>query len=326
MSNSVLEAEGLEKSFKGFQALKRVSFGVRQGEILAYLGHNGAGKTTTIRCLLGLIRPTAGRISCMGKEVEYGSAAQENLRAKFGVCLDGGGFYPDLSAMDNLRFYAGLYGLGGAEFGERAETLLKKLDLHDFRLRPVKTFSKGMAQKLALIKALQHKPDLLFLDEPMSGLDPATRIMLREFLLELKRTEGVSIFITSHDLGEVEQLCDSVLILEKGAVKLSGPLAELKRAHSGLGFEIHTDRDALSEEDAAPLERIPGVSSVSRRGGVFCLESSGDISLEGILPLLSGKGIRIREFRKKEASLERIYMDSLERNEKPVSSPDKVRP
>lgn len=322
MSRTVLEAEGLEKSFKGFRALEGVSFAVRQGEILAYLGHNGAGKTTTIRCLLGLVRPTGGRIVCMGKEVRYGSGEQEALRARFGVCLDGGGFYPDLPAIENLRFYAGLYGLGGPEFERRAEALLRKLRLYDFRMKQVKTFSKGMAQKLSLIKALQHKPDLLFLDEPMSGLDPATRIMMREFLLELRRSEGVSIFITSHDLGEVEQLCDGVIILEKGRVKLSGPLAELKRAHSGQGFEIYTDRASLSEEDAASLGKIRSVSSVSCRGGVICLESPGDISLEEILPLLSGRGIRVREFKKKEASLERIYMDSLERNEKPVSSPD----
>lgn len=324
MSQAVLEAEGLEKSFRDFQALKGVSFGVRQGEILAYLGHNGAGKTTTIRCLLGLIRPTAGKVTYMGRQVEYGSGEQEKIRANFGVCLDGGGFYPDLPAMENLRFYAGLYGLCGAEFEKRAEVLLKKLELYDSRLKPVKTFSKGMAQKLSLIKALQHKPSLLFLDEPMSGLDPATRIMLREFLLELKKSEGVSIFITSHDLGEVEQLCDSVIILEKGAVKLSGSLAELKRAHSGLGFEVHTDRRDLGPEDAGPLEKLPAVSSVTCRGNCFYLECTGDISLEEIMPLLSGRGIKVSEFKKREASLERIYMDSLERNEKPVSAPDKV--
>lgn len=322
MSQAILQAEGLEKSFKDFQALKGVSFSVRRGEILAYLGHNGAGKTTTIRCLLGLIRPTAGRVSCLGKPVEYGSDEQERLRANFGVCLDGGGFYPDLPAIENLRFYAGLYGLSGPEFETRAEELLKKLGLYDFRLKPVKTFSRGMAQKLSLIKALQHRPALLFLDEPMSGLDPATRIMLREFLLELKRSEGVSIFITSHDLGEVEQLCDSVIILEKGRVKLSGPLAELKKAHSGLGFEVHTDRQSLTPEDAAALEKNPAVSAVACRGNVFHLEASGDIALADILPVLSGRGIKINEFRKREASLERIYMDSLERNEKPVSSPD----
>ena len=320
MSETILEADGLKKNFKEFQALKGISFRVAQGEILAYLGHNGAGKTTTIRCLLGLIRPTDGRVSYMGRPVEYGSGEQEKIRANFGVCLDGGGFYPDLPAMDNLRFYAGLYGLGGSEFEDRAESLLKKLELYDFRLKPVKTFSKGMAQKLSLIKALQHKPNMLFLDEPMSGLDPATRIMLREFLLELKKTEGVSIFITSHDLGEVEQLCDSVMILEKGCVKLSGTLAELKKAHSGLGVEVHTDRQNLGPEDAELLKKIPAVSAVSCRGGVFCIESTESISLEDVLPLLSGKGIKITEFKKKEASLERIYMDSLERNEKPVSA------
>lgn len=316
MTQPILEAEGLEKNFKDFQALKGVSFGVGKGEILAYLGHNGAGKTTTIRCLLGLIKPTAGKIVYEGKPVEYGSNEHEKLRANFGVCLDGGGFYPDLPAMDNLRFYAGLYGLSGTEFEARAEGLLKKLDLYEFRAKPVKTFSKGMAQKLSLIKALQHKPGLLFLDEPMSGLDPATRIMMREFLLELKNTEGVSVFITSHDLGEVEQLCDSVIILEKGKVKLSGSLAELKKAHSGLGFEVHTDRLELGQADAGLLGKIAAVTSVACRGGVFYLESAGNISLEEVVPLLSGKGIRINEFKKREVSLERIYMDSLAQNEK----------
>jgi ABC-2 type transport system ATP-binding protein len=320
MTQAILEAEGLGKRFRDFQALKDVSFSVRRGEILAYLGHNGAGKTTTIRCLLGLVNPTAGRISCMGSQVKYGSEEQERLRANFGVCLDGGGFYPDLSALENLRFYAGLYGLSGPEFEKRSEELLKKLELHEFRFRPVKTFSKGMAQKLSLIKALQHRPALLFLDEPMSGLDPATRIMLREFLLELKRSEGVSIFITSHDLGEVEQICDSVIILEKGRVKLSGSLAELKKSHSGLGFEVHTDRRPLSPEDAEALRGLPSVSSVSCSGNVFHIEASGEITLEEIIPLLSARGIKMTEFRKREASLERIYMDSLERNEKQVPS------
>lgn len=321
MTTTILEAERLEKKFKDFQALGGVSFKIAEGEILAYLGHNGAGKTTTIRCLLGLIRPSAGRVSCMGRLIEYGSAEQEKVRANFGVCLDGG-FYPDVPALDNLRFYAGLYGLGGAEFEARAELLLKKLDLYEFRLKPVRTFSKGMAQKLSLIKALQHKPKLLFLDEPMSGLDPATRIMMREFLLELKKNEKVSVFITSHDLGEVEQLCDSVIILEKGKVKLSGTLAELKKAHSGLGVEVYTDRPELGPADAQLLGKVPGVFAVSCRGGVFYLESSANVSLDDVLGPLSGRGIKISEFRKKEVSLERIYMDSLEQNEKQISSPD----
>ena len=297
MTTPILEAEGLEKKFKDFQALAGVSFRIAEGEILAYLGHNGAGKTTTIRCLLGLIRPSAGRVSCMGRRIEYGSPEQEQVRANFGVCLDGG-FYPDVAAIENLRFYAGLYGLEGAEFEARAELLLKKLELYDFRLKPVKTFSKGMTQKLSLIKALQHKPRLLFLDEPMSGLDPATRIMMREFLLELKKNEKVSVFITSHDLGEVEQLCDSVIILEKGRVKLSGTLAELKKAHSGLGIEVHTDRPELGPADAPLLGQLPGVSAVACRDGVFSLESSGNISLDEVVALLAGRGIKIAEFRK----------------------------
>lgn len=324
MSQIVLEAEDLKKNFRDFPALGGVSFKIAEGEILAYLGHNGAGKTTTIRCLLGLIRPSSGRMFYQGRQIEYDSGAHEELRVNFGVCLDCGGFYPDITAMENLRFYAGLYGLSGAEFESRADALLKKLELYEFKLKPVKTFSKGMAQKLSLIKALQHKPKLLFLDEPMSGLDPATRIMMREFLLDLKNTEKVSVFITSHDLGEVEQLCDKVLILEKGKEKLSGALADLKKKHAGLGFEVHTDNPGLGPSDSALLENVPSVSSVVCRNGVFYLESSGNISLDDILPRLSGRGIKINEFKKKEITLERIYMDSLAQNEKPISSPNSI--
>ncbi|HOX22020.1 MAG TPA: ABC transporter ATP-binding protein [Elusimicrobiales bacterium] len=322
MRLNVLEAEELRKDFKNFSALSGVSFSVGEGEILAYLGHNGAGKTTTIRCLLGLIRPNSGRISFMGRAVEYNSVEQERLRANFGVCLDGGGFYPDLSAIENLRFYAGLYGLFGAEFESRSADLLKKLGLYEFRLKPLKTFSKGMAQKLALIKALQHKPRLLFLDEPMSGLDPATRIMMREFLLELKRAEGVSVFITSHDLGEVEQLCDKVIILEKGRIKLAGALSMLKQAHSGLGLEVHVENPGSGAAAAELLKKMPGVTAVNNRGGVLNLESCKGVSLDEVAACLSVEGIKISEFKKQEVSLERIYMDSLEQNEKQISSPD----
>lgn len=312
--DEILSVNGLTRKYSQNTGVECVDFTLRKGEILACLGHNGAGKTTTVRLLLGLLKTGAGEIRYFGEPRDTYSEDFDRFRARIGVCLDNPGFYPDMSAMDNLELFAGLYGLEGAAFEEKAVPLLKELELYDVRRDKVSGFSKGMLQKLSLIRAMQHGPELLFLDEPMTGLDPAARVLMRDYLLGLARKKGVSIFLTSHDLNEVEQIADSIVILEKGRVRLSGSLKSLKAERSAHGYVVVfrsvPSKEALAAFASALRSTVSGTEAVSVH-----LEADGELSIA--LALEEGKklGLDVVEFRRADVSLETIYFDSLRRNE-----------
>lgn len=310
----ILSVKGLTRKYSPSAGVEGVDFSLRRGEILAYLGHNGAGKTTTVRLLLGLLKAGAGEIRYFGELRDTYSEDFDRFRARIGVCLDNPGFYPDMSAMENLELFAGLYGLEGAAFEEKVVPLLKELELYDVRRDKVSGFSKGMLQKLSLIRAMQHGPELLFLDEPMSGLDPAARVMMRDYLLRLAREKGVSIFLTSHDLNEVEQTADSIVILEKGRVRLSGALKDLKAERAGHGYVV-VFRAVPSTEALAAFASALRSSVSGTETGTVHLAAESEISITSALEEGKKLGLEVVEFRREEVSLETIYFDSLRRNE-----------
>lgn len=313
--NNVLEVKGLTKKFTPTAGVKGVSLALGEGRVLAYLGHNGAGKTTTIRALLGLLKADAGEIRYFGAACDTASPEFDRTRKDIGVCLDSPGFYPELSAWQNLELFAGLYGLGGAEFKRRAGLLLERLGLAAAAGNRVKTFSKGMTQKLALARALQHKPRLLFLDEPMSGLDPEARILVRDYLAEISEKKGISVFLTSHDLNEVEQIAHEVVILEKGAVKLSGGLAKLKEAFSRNAAYVLMTETESGDAAASVVAAALGAVKYSRSGRELRLECGRELSLEGAAAACAKAGLKLSEFRKERATLEEIYFESLSKHE-----------
>lgn len=313
--DEILAVKNLVKKYSPAAGVEDISFNLRPGRILACLGHNGAGKTTTVRAVLGLLKIGSGSVSYAGRVYDTDSAGYDRVRVNYGVCLDTPGFYMTMPAIKNLELFAGLYGLRGNGFRARAEVLLKKLGLYEVRGNPVKTYSKGMAQKLSLARALLHEPKVLFLDEPMSGLDPAARVLMREFLKELAQKERLAVFLTSHDLNEVEQMADDIFILEKGRVILSGDLGELKASFTRSFMYVVTLAEPPGAERAAGIAAALGTEKHELAGGELRVECPGELTLEAASAACKLAGLKVTEFRRVQVNLEKIYFDSIERNE-----------
>ena len=206
-------------------AVRDLSLSVRSGEVFGFLGPNGAGKTTTMNVLLGFVSPTAGAAYLFGVDVRKPIARQ-----RIGYLPELTYYYKFLTAEELLRFYARVFGLPRAETERRIDRLLKLVELEPARKRLIKTYSKGMQQRVGLAQALINDPDLLILDEPTSGLDPLGRMKVREIIQRLKQ-EGKTVFFSSHELGEVETVCDRVAIIHQGELKVEGRVDDLVRTH-----------------------------------------------------------------------------------------------
>jgi ABC-2 type transport system ATP-binding protein len=216
----VIDFDGLTVSYGAKKALDGLTLRVAKGEIFGFLGPNGAGKSTAIKALLGLVVPTGGRVTLHGLP-----PSDPRSRARAGFLPEEARYYRFLTPVEALRFYGELCRVPKKTLEPRIKTLLERVGLTDDRNRPLGTFSKGMTQKLGLAQALIDDPDTLILDEPTSGLDPIARMDLRTLLFELKR-EGKTIFFSSHELSEVELMCDSVAVLKEGRVLKAGPMTE----------------------------------------------------------------------------------------------------
>jgi len=214
MNYTVIEVKGLTKSYKELLAVDHISFEVKKGEVFGFLGPNGAGKTTTIRILTGLSKPTDGRASILGFDIN-----SEMVRAKrrLGVVPEISNLYEELSAKDNLLFMAQLYGVPHSERKKRAEALLKTFGLYERKDSLARTFSRGMKRALTIAAALIHTPEILFLDEPTVGLDVVAARSLRNLISNLRK-QGITIFLTTHYLEEADLLCDRIAILVKGKI------------------------------------------------------------------------------------------------------------
>src|SRR5512135_1870489 len=206
-------------------AVRDLSFKVGAGEVFGFLGPNGAGKTTTMNVLLGFVNATRGDAFLFGVDVREPIARQ-----RIGYLPELTYYYKFLTAEELLRFYARVFGIPRNEADRRIEQLLRLVELDSARKRPIKTYSKGMQQRVGLAQALINNPDLLILDEPTSGLDPLGRMKVREIIQRLKN-EGKTVFFSSHELGEVETVCDRVAIINQGELKVEGRVADLVQKH-----------------------------------------------------------------------------------------------
>ena len=237
--------EGLSKSFGELRAVDRISFNVRRGEIFGFLGPNGAGKTTTVRMLTGIIKPDTGRATVLGYDVVKGAL---RVKERIGVLPEVANPYPDLSAWRNVMLAASLYGIPRKEAEQRAKVLLKEFGIYERRESKVKTFSKGMKQRLMLCIALVSGPELLFLDEPTSGLDVQSARMIRQKILELQK-EGKTVFLTSHNMQEVDMLCDRIGIINRGKIVTVDTPENLRRKIGGtLVVEVSFDKPPCEAE------------------------------------------------------------------------------
>ena len=209
-------------------ALNGLDLEVRAGEVFGFLGPNGAGKTTTMNVLLGFVPLTSGSASLFGIDVR-----QPIARQRIGYLPELTYYYKFLTAEELLRFYAKIFGLARAEADKRIAELLKLVELEHAAKRPIKSYSKGMQQRVGLAQSLINNPDLLILDEPTSGLDPLGRMKVREIIQRLKE-QGKTVFFSSHELGEVETVCDRVAIVHQGELKAVGTVAEVTAGHENL--------------------------------------------------------------------------------------------
>lgn len=202
-------------------AVKSLSLRVGAGEVFGFLGPNGAGKTTTMNVLLGFVNHTGGEARIFGANVR-----DPISRQRIGYLPELTYYYKFLTAEEILRFYAKIFGIAAGEAERRIDALMKLVELEHARKRPIKTYSKGMQQRVGIAQALINNPDLLILDEPTSGLDPLGRMKVREIIQRLKG-EGKTVFFSSHELGEVETVCDRVAIIAQGELKGEGRVSEL---------------------------------------------------------------------------------------------------
>ena len=221
----MIEVEGLEKSFKAVHALRGVSFSASDGEITGLIGPNGAGKTTILRILYTVLRPDSGSASIDGYDSRK---APRDVQRRIGVLADSRGLYPRLTAREHVRYFGRLHGLRGAELESRIDDLILMLDMNDIADRRTKGFSKGQTMKVALARALVHKPHNVLLDEPTNGLDVVGARTIRNLIRRI-RDEGRCVLFSSHIMSEVEQLCDKLVVVGQGVVLANGTVAELRQ-------------------------------------------------------------------------------------------------
>lgn len=297
-----IRAENLSKSFDGRGVLDNVSFSVEKGEIFGYLGPNGAGKTTTINLLLGLLTPDGGTATVNGAEL----GLDDEARRRIGVLFENNGFSERQSAYENLRYYGDLYGIEDPE--GRIDELLGMIGMTDRAYDPVGTFSTGMKRKLGIARAILHKPEVLFLDEPSSGLDPDAQRMVRDLILSLSASGGMTVFINSHHLDEVQRICTRVAILAGGRIQAEDSVARLTASGNESSIWIAFEGGEVSDHMLMAVHTLPMVERAKREGeGIICtLAEQG--SAADLISALVAAGFRIEEAKKRSANLEEIYL------------------
>ncbi|NPV08811.1 MAG: ATP-binding cassette domain-containing protein [Anaerolineae bacterium] len=283
----------VSKRFGPVQAVKDVSFEVHSGEIFGLLGPNGAGKTTTIRMMLNIFRPDSGTISVLG-----GPMSEEKKR-HIGYLPEERGLYRELSLLECLVYLARLKGVSRADADRNVRRYLEELDLADWSGKKVKELSRGMQQKAQLIATLAHEPELLILDEPFSGLDPVNTRRVKE-VMEEQRAAGRAIIMSTHQMHQVEALCDRILLVNRGEGVLYGNLAEIREHYAGNSVRVRVE---------GTLDSIPGVVAITSENGAYHLTLEETTSPQEVLNALCRRPhLKVRSFEVAAPSLDDIFI------------------
>ncbi len=271
----IVSVKQVRKTFKSNVAVEDVSFDIYPGEVFGLLGPNGAGKTTTIRMVLDIFKPDSGTIEVFG-----GSLTQAS-KDRIGYMPEERGLYPHMRVLDCLVYLGRLKGLGRKEARQQAETYLERLELADQRRQKIEALSRGMTQKVQVIAAVLHQPDLLIIDEPFANLDPVNAQLVRDIILDL-RNQGKAVIMTSHQLNLVETLCDRIAMIHYGRVVLQGAVAEVRRRFA---------RDILHLSGSGEVKAIPGVLHIERHtASDWHLTLAPDTSPQTVLKALVANG------------------------------------
>jgi len=297
-SEPVITVRELTKKYDDLEAVRNVSFDVSPGEIFGFLGPNGAGKSTTISILCTLLHPSAGRATVAGFDVE---AQQLEVRRRIGLVFQDTTLDEYLTAEENLRFHAELYGVPRATIPGRVEQIMGMVGLWDRRDSLVRTFSGGMKRRLEIARGLLHSPRVLFLDEPTVGLDPQTREHIWSYISELRRKEDITIFMTTHYMDEAEY-CDRIAIIDNGEIVVSGTPDELKALIGKDRVSIRTEDD---EAAIASLRERFGVEATISEGAVTVHVPDGETFVPRLFKEL---GVGIRAVSVARPSLDDVFM------------------
>lgn len=305
MTDAAIEIDNLKKIYgsSDVAALSGVSIRVERGEIYGLLGCNGAGKTTLVKTLLDIVRPTSGATRILGV-----NSRSPGARGPVGYLPEDHRF-PDYRTGEGLlHYYAGLSDLSAALSSRRVPELLKLTGLAEAARRKVRTYSKGMKQRLGLAQALVHDPQVIFLDEPTDGVDPVGRAQIRDVLIGLKR-EGKTIFLNSHLLSEVERICDRIGIMEKGRLVREGTLDALTR--SACNFALTT----VPALDSQALQALAAIAvNVSAANGGVIVELRDDGEIDRVVDALRVRNISVRGIEQRRATLEEVFLQAVDRN------------
>lgn len=298
-----IRSEQLVRDFGRVRALDHLTLEVPSGIVFGFLGPNGAGKTTAIRTFLGLLEPTAGSAWVLGFDIRRES---HRIRERSGALLEHNGLYERLTAFQNLELVGRIWHMPRAERRARIRELLEQFGLWERRDQPVGQWSRGMKQKLAVARAFFHRPALVFLDEPTAGLDPVASATLRDDLARLTLSEGVTIFLNTHNLSEAERLCALVGVIRKGRLVALGPPRALRAdAH----VPLRVTAAPVSDEALAKLSALAGVTSVQRTADGVELQLERGVSAAPIARLLVSLGVEVEEIRRENPSLEATFLE-----------------
>jgi len=299
----VIEVSDLRKSYGEIKALDGITFEVKEGEAFAFLGPNGAGKSTTIKILMGFIRPDSGDVRIFGRDV---GREGKLIRKKIGYIPEDLGFYESLSVQDNLDFYARLFGIPTLERKERIREVLEIVDLLDRKGSKVRELSRGMKQRLAIAQSLINDPDLLIYDEPTSGLDPRSSYEIRELIKRLVK-EGVTLFLSSHLLHDVEKVCEVAAIINKGRLIGKGRIEELSR---GIRRDLIVKISCmnLTRKILDGIKGLDGVDLEEISGDTITLRARDNDSVAEVVSLMVRNGGKVFKVEHLTPDLEEVFL------------------
>jgi ABC-2 type transport system ATP-binding protein len=310
---NVIETEGLVKVYKQVQALKGVSLSVKKGEVFGLLGQNGAGKTTLIKILLGIVKKTAGEASLLEHPV-----GKAEIRKRVGYLPEDHRFPEYHTGYSLMDFYGELYKMGANDRKKKIPEILEQVGIAGRMHSKIRTYSKGMKQRLGVAQAIFHDPEVIFLDEPTDGVDPVGRREIRE-MIEQRKKNGATVFVNSHLLGEIELMCDRVAVMQRGSLVRVGTVDELTKKRNTyvigtapVNFPIESVRQA-------------GYAVKLVEGGRYEVELPENQTIDPVLEILHTKGFRLRHLVEKKQTLEDVFISMIESSEPGVDRARKNR-
>jgi ABC-2 type transport system ATP-binding protein len=302
--DNIIQTHKLSRFFDATRAVSDLTIAVPAGIIYGFLGPNGSGKTTTIRLLLGLLTPSGGKAEVFGFDP---FTQGDQVRQRTGALLENTGLYERMSAEDNLDFYGQVWRIPVRERRERIQGLLTDLGLWERRKEACGGWSRGMKQKLAIARAMLHRPMLVFLDEPTAGLDAVAAAALHQDLLNLTRRQGVTVFLTTHNLNEAEKLCARVAVIRQGELVSEGSPDELRLSSGQNRLEVFGR--GYTPQLLDMLRQRLEVAKLDLEGSRLTLDLNDNPDTAALVGLLVAGGVKVDEVRKGKASLEEAFLE-----------------